>query len=241
MQNINEVFSELDRRIDFLKNFPTVLNFYSHLKRDFNITSIERNIFRFEKEAVQRIDIALKELNELEAKGISLITTNHEEYFNDENDYRIQLTKEELIADHARRRTEGYVYLKEEIAFYITRLCVLKASLQKEGFEEDKKKYTISVGEGFKFPDLKKLNHEAQLILSAEQSALLFQYLMDSHIIYTYDAKAICKIISILTGYSDEFLRQKVFGNLNGIKNKVPQKASRAITLPIFRTSWVVS
>ena len=61
MNNISEVFSELDARIDRLKKLPeshTNFDFYY----DYNISQIDRNIYRFKVEAIPRIDIAIKEL-----------------------------------------------------------------------------------------------------------------------------------------------------------------------------------
>ena len=71
MHNINEVFASLDARIDQIKAKDFKDWFSLNLRsRKPNITNIERNIFRFESDAVRRTEISLCEIKKLLERGI---------------------------------------------------------------------------------------------------------------------------------------------------------------------------
>jgi len=221
MQNINEVFSDLDKRIDLLKAGLSIMeidhspnpNEKDFINEENLFSKIERSIIYFKKEALPRIEHTIKELNEINDRGVSIIKSAR--YFSDPD-----IDNEEL-------KQEAYNNIKSEIDFYLKGLQELKASLEIEGLDQPEK-YTISLSEDFKFPK-KQILPKIDLALSRSQSALLFHYLMKKNMILNYDATSISKIISLLTGYPFESIRQKDFGHLHDIKKNVPTEPKRPV------------
>ena len=219
MQNINEVFSELDLRIDMLKRSYPATNTWNLEKRLQSITIIERNIFRFEQEAGQRIDITLRELQDLEGRGISILS---KEAFYDEmwdNDHEITNSENEIIEE---TRKVAYERIKEELNFYISKLTELrnKKQTQSENTLTNPKSYMITIGADFNFPELKVQYPGVTPILSKDQLALLFYYLKESKIILPYEDKSLSKLVMSLTGYSKNTLRQDSFRQIHDLKTE---------------------
>ncbi len=216
MQNINEAFEDLDSRINELRDFKSYIP-WQGVRTEYDISKIERNIYRFKTEAIPRIDISIQELKELQSLGISILNKHvlFDEWFQP-----ISITAEN-VQNNELKRQEYYEKIQKEINFYITKLTELR-NLQMPPVDENiNHKQTITIGDDFKFPKLRTDYPEIpQTVLNKEQSALLFHYLMEKNIILPYDAKSISKIVSMLTGYSDETLRQNAFGHIHDIKNK---------------------
>lgn len=219
MQNINEVFSELDSRIDMLKRSYQAINTWNLEKRLQSITIIERNIFRFETDAVQRIDITLGELQDLESRGISII--NKESLYDETWDYDHQITNEENEIIEEQRKV-AYKRIKEEIDFYISKLTEIRNNKQStsQNGHTNNKSYQITIGADFKFPALKVQYPGVTPILSKDQLALLFYYLKESKIILPYEDKSLSKLVMYLTGYSENTLRQDSFRQIHDLKTK---------------------
>jgi len=226
MQNINEVFKELDSRIDLLRNFSMTLNVWGFLKREFNINSIERNIYRFEKEAVPRLSISLDELKELEDRGTSILC--RKAFYKEWDIDHIITDEEEIEIDQKKER--AYNLIKAEITFYIKKLTELRSKIKSQNRDIDCNDNTqvISVGTDFKFPELKVQYPGIVPVLSKDQLALLFHYLKESKIILPYDDTSMSKLAMFLTGFSDKTLRQDSFGKIYDLKKEIPGSSKKS-------------
>jgi hypothetical protein len=219
MHTINEVFLELDMRIDVLRNLWNQID-ASQLTRPLKgISDIERNIFKFKEEAGERIDISLQELNQLLDRGISIIPPGM--FSGDPHDENI-LTLEDLQKDAEKEREDAYKSIKAEITFYIKKLTLLKEKQTVSENQPTSNNTTITLGDNFNFPILKTTNPDTIPILSKDQLALLFHYLRENKIILPYDDKSISKLVMNLTGYSDETLRQNSYRKIHDLKKEIP-------------------
>ncbi|MEO6732310.1 MAG: hypothetical protein ABIN01_13920 [Ferruginibacter sp.] len=225
MNNIDEVFSELDARIDLLKQLPKSRYTSSLLKTDFNISRIERNIQmpRFKDDRVLRIDTALKELRVLKSMGISIINNSNytDEYeFIGEADFAIP--KIEELSDETRE--EYYRRATNEIDFYISGLTNLKSSLE---MDADIKVTKIEFVIDSKF-DFSKIKHDYNISpsLTQAQIVLLFQYLRKKEIILPLNQTSMSTILKLLTGFSDNTLKSAI-RNIESFKRQ--EKTSEGI------------
>ena len=84
---------------------------------------------------------------------------------------------------------------------------------------------------------IKKLSQET--FFTKDQTAILFHYLMEKNIIFPFDDQSISRLVSILTGYSENSLRQKAFGHIYDIMNHIPhtlkKKGKSSTNLQIVR------
>lgn len=227
MKDINEVFSELDSRIDELKELRLNLNANNFVRRQYNLNSIERNIFRFKGEAIQRISVSLNELNQLNDLGISVIS---EKAFTYDDYFQEQLTDAEQLKKAEEQRKYYYQILKGEIEFYINRLTEIQNEIDSESDIGKNRELVLKIEGELNLPRLKLDRPElGELILNKDQVGILVQYLKDTKVILPYDAKSLSKIVSILTAYSENTLRNEVFREINTLKDEVVHSTKNSV------------
>jgi len=234
MHNINDVFASLDARIDQIKaqDFKHWVSLRP-LYRKPNITNIERNIFRFESDAVRRTEISLSEIKKLLERGIENMPLYI--FYPDETItyYDSEWTAEETKYAE-KKREEEYEILKNELEFYVTELTKIRNEFAAKKTIEDQATTTININSDFKITKLKTTYPSIQEnLLSKEQIAILFHYLKEKNIILPYDDQSISKLVSLLTGYSENTLRTEGFGHIYDIKSQVPhiqKKKGKKIT-----------
>jgi hypothetical protein len=226
MPTLDDVFSEIDSRIKLLNTFHKIINYYCHLKDDFDVAKVERNIHLFGIQALPRINLTLKEIKALQDKGPSIITTVIDPNLFESDDYRLKLSSSKLKADNEKLRMKAYLLLKTELDFYFVKLKEIRIGLKDSKLLQfESKSITLELKE---IPAWINENPKEKPILSMEQSVLLFHYLKRNKVILSYKDTTLSEIIMTITGYSRNTSRSslghvegklKTSKNLNGIRS----------------------
>lgn len=207
MQSINDVFSELDSRIDNLKSLSTSGLARNHLSYEYDVSIIQRNLYKFPNEAGPRIEISIKELKDLKSLGISLINKYQlSGEFDSFEDNSVFTPKTIELDDKTRKRY--YKLAKDEIDYYLKELNLIKLSLVSQKSNNHNSPIAITLSPDFSFPQLRLEYPDAEPVLNKSQLALLFQYLKNEKLILPYEKSSLSSLVMHLTGYSENTIRK---------------------------------
>jgi hypothetical protein len=222
--NAKHLFSDFLYQLNILKDYRKSFHYLEDSNYvvpesiPYDLPQLSRESLAYDpKEVLDIVEFALKEVEYLLNMGESLVdkistysTINYEEINQMSTPY--PELKDEIL--------KGIIL---ELNYYSYHLGLLKdqqirliSSTSQIGSQVIERRTEINIDENFRLPELKI--KAKTVVLDRYQSGLLFQYLKEHNVIQDFSNIALAKIVSLLTGHSDETLRREVFGAIDHVK-----------------------
>lgn len=222
--SIDEIFHPLRTRLYKLENsnvehedgiYDGIEDYCSR-----KIQPILTGIFAFDsKVSLKFIDNILTSIEQLEASASDIVKNVTGDYWGFNSDV--------VISSGNNAKKEALRDIQSELAYYKDNLTKLKAQLL-NNFSEDRKIETrtreeIELPEDFNLP---KVKSGSKVGFDKYQSAILFHYLKETGAIRMISDSSLSKIVSFLTGHSEQNIRQDGFGKIwDVLKDKEKNKS----------------
>lgn len=216
-KNIDDLFSSLNSRLDRLQTISGDIFSDESITISYSISNIERSITDFPThKALNRVETAILEVDRLLKKGILIFekvafvtqTMNFHPF--------------EPTTIKPGEKEKVYSKIVKELEYYKSHLAIIKERLKSKNEirvdDNSITKYEIVIDDNFNLSELKK---GGKVKLTVAQLAILFYYLKMENIILTaHTQTSLSKILSLLTGYSEDNLRSGGFASISKWANK---------------------
>jgi hypothetical protein len=228
---LNEIFADLDRRLFELNDYR--VSVYHKTKPDednseFYLKDIKDQIFNFNpSEAIPKIDAEIASLLELQDRGVAIIEKVKVEvgdWIQSDLTHTVIQTTNGIIYEEISNELQSYI---DTFSMLRSKIIQINPHYGKDQVLTGSIPVVINIDGSFKLPEMVK--DAGPVKLDIYQSALLFDYLRESRIIQNYSNASLAKILSVLTGHSEQNLRtNKGFGAIAYIKSDKEKNKSAA-------------